>query len=935
MSTSNVTVVPLANYSTGLARFDTKIVSPPNGVIVESGDISFNAGYVVNTTAFTLPNAISGNGFSFSGWFLPVQSVAQTLLYLDMSGSAGPITVSTTDGGPTATRRFLSATYNGTTLTTTDASHAVAVGAWNFFCLMVECSGNTAAAAMSLHVNGGLYTATATGNYVSKTCNSTYLGATRSGTNQFVGKMDDIRSFMRVLRPMEISVLYMYATARNGGLTLTPRVSLTTTTQYNDIGTITGAKFTLDPSSVFSYVAIQRSPAFSSGNSVQYVSASAIQHVSGEWVWSDGPFAPAYYVPLTYSVVPYALGAPASTGTQIVIRPNVSTPFIVESISPGLGMRDTSGMVFTNGILYKVLWFGLGSSSYTITYTAPTPSYLFMLVVGAGGGGTKWAGGGGGGGGVVMKPVWVPAGSGTMTLRVSGPGYTGPNSPAGSTTVTFSDSQIPNITAWGGGSSSNGDTPNANYAGGSGGGNAVANPGGACNNIGNSYGNPGGSSYRSGSLALLAGGGGAGTVGRTPNASAYNTSGGDGIKCYLPGIRDISGIGVYGPVALGPIYWGGGGGGSFTGGDFSTSPVISQGAGGGGGVPSGRATDGYYLSTGWGGGGAAGGDWGYAGNGSSGAIAIAIPVLSAITNVKETVAPLAGNDVLSQLSSAGYAALKGAFACRLLNYNYFGPVMTLRASTDAYGHRTANFYADVCGNLGTDYLGTGTSLVAWLTAQGADTRYAYVTKWYNQGMDTSFNSATQYITTSQPIYDVSFGMINFGYRDTGGGTTAGANPNAYLILNDGALPYADSPYTYVLKHGNVTGTTYNTIVSGGSRTSASMAFSLSCNTANSGSGYSESWYNNGNLVVGNIVAANNVITAKYLGGGSANAVWLYVNNTGVSLDSNTGVRNQQTINNTIGGNAATNTSRFNGQLYYLYVTKSALSDDDRHVLEAT
>jgi hypothetical protein len=304
--------------------------------------------------------------------------------------------------------------------------------------------------------------------------------------------------------------------------------------------------------------------------------------------------------------------------------------------------------------------------------------------------------------------------------------------------------------------------------------------------------------------------------------------------------------------------------------------------------------------------------------------------------VKQAVAPLAGNDVLSQLSAAGYAALKGAFACRLLNYNYFGPVMTLRANTDLYGHRTANFYADVSGNLGTDYLGTGTSLAAWLTAQGADTRYAYVTKWYNQGMDSDFNSATQYNTSLQPIYDVCFGMMNFGYTGTAGGTTAGVNSNAFLSLNAGALPYADASYTYVLKHGNVAGTTDSTIVSGGSSASAAKAFSLSCNIGTIGSGYRETWYTNGNLVVNTSVTANNVITAKYLGGGSANAEWLYVNDTGVALNSNTGVRNQQNGNNTIGGNAAiASYSPFNGQLYYLYVTQTALSDDDRHVLEAT
>ena len=96
------------------------------------------------------------------------------------------------------------------------------------------------------------------------------------------------------------------------------------------------------------------------------------------------------------------------------------------------------------------------------------------------------------------------------------------------------------------------------------------------------------------------------------------------------------------------------------------------------------------------------------------------------------------NDVLSNdtfsgkkattLSAAAYSSVKGAFSCKLINYNYFGPIMTLRYSTDVCGNFTQNFYADVCGNMGTAYLGTGTPVRAWLSsASGANITYAYVT----------------------------------------------------------------------------------------------------------------------------------------------------------------------------------------------------------------
>ena len=128
--------------------------------------------------------------------------------------------------------------------------------------------------------------------------------------------------------------------------------------------------------------------------------------------------------------------------------------------------------------------------------------------------------------------------------------------------------------------------------------------------------------------------------------------------------------------------------------------------------------------------------------------------------------------------------------------------MTLRASTGTNGIATLNFYADTYGNMGTEYLGRGLSLKDWLALSGADSRYAFVTKWYDQGMDFSFNCATQYNTSQQPIYDVSFKLINFGYQGSGGGVVA-PQTNCVFNLPDYTFPTGDGSYTTILKNYNM------------------------------------------------------------------------------------------------------------------------------------
>jgi hypothetical protein len=337
-------------------------------------------------------------------------------------------------------------------------------------------------------------------------------------------------------------------------------------------------------------------------------------------------------------------------------------------------------------------------------------------------------------------------------------------------------------------------------------------------------------------------------------------------------------------------------------------------------------------------GGGGGGSWtGTGAAGGSGIVVIAFPTgTTAVTSNQQAVLSSAlvssnlYNAVLNNatLSSASYKAFNGAYACRLINYNYFGPTVTLRYSTDTAGAYTANFYADICGNMGTGYLGTGQSVSSWLSSNSANTTYAFVVKWYDQGMDISFNSATQYTTTTQPIYDVANGVINFGYN---GGTFGVNAPSTNYLLNlpATAFPLGDGSYTITIKHGYMNSLTNVGIWEGGATGGAAG----STNILITQSTYINDWWNGGVAAFGT-PTANNVVTVKYTTGGGTNSHMGYINGTSYVLNT-TSTRNQLSGSNFIGYSPGSASSNFNGQLYYMYINNNALSDSERQIIEAT
>ena len=646
-----------------------------------------------------------------------------------------------------------------------------------------------------------------------------------------------------------------------------------------------------------------------------------------------------------------------------------------------------TGASATNGISYNVYSFQPGTgvlpaassssqATYTINYSCANATTVYVLAVGGGGAGGGGGGGGGGAGGVVMLPINLPAGSNTISVNVGAggavPSTTSTVIPGSNTTVSFTAMPSSNIIAYGGGGSNYGFNTWSGSQSMQGGSNGGYGWSGAAytgttqyyppisNNY--NYGNQGGVSA-SNQTALGGGGGGAGTAGNagTPISATtgYPGNGGIGIQCYLPGIAQFIPSGT----PYGTYYWGGGGGAAGNTDSYSVS-VGNGGLGGGGGGTNQSPTSTIVglggsssINTGSNGtngstqggnagantGGGGGGGWaGNGGAGGSGIVVIAFPSSSVITYSQSAVLPssiVSSNMYNALLNNASLSALtyntvKAAYATRLLNYNYFGPVMTLRHSLDTLGSYTQNFYADICGNMATGYLGTGQSVTNWLTTNGANTTYAYVTKWYSQGMDISFNCATQYTIASQPIYDVSTGVINYGNTTAGYGIAA-PQTNCYLNLPNATFPVGDASFSLIFSYYNLSNTGSGTFFTAGTTGTSSANMSLFTN----GSNYYYSCWNDDYTFtpVPSNTTAKTTVTLKYAPNAGAGVSNAFVNGSAAGTASKTAVRAHATtaINNCIGYTPSAYQGYMNGSMGYLYIFNSAVTDADRNLIEAT
>lgn len=277
-----------------------------------------------------------------------------------------------------------------------------------------------------------------------------------------------------------------------------------------------------------------------------------------------------------------------------------------------------------------------------------------------------------------------------------------------------------------------------------------------------------------------------------------------------------------------------------------------------------------------------------------------------------------GNQSPCCLDGLSYAALlsaKGLYACIRLLTKWTGPVMNVRRGSD---NILMDFYADANGNLGTGFNATGASLESWLAGT-----IGYVTIWYDQsGLG---NHGTQTATGSQPAVDINGRLLNFYI----------ATNTVRFVLPDGTFPSGDGSYTIILRHGKLFALSNGNIGLFGSGTGAANSCLCSLVTAITGGSGAYRLYHYGNDVdstTGTIIDGR-VVSYTYLTGAGTNSRKIYLDGTLNIQNSPTAVRNSGTANNFIGYSESTNNNYLNGQLYYITIFASVLSNADRNIVE--
>jgi len=262
------------------------------------------------------------------------------------------------------------------------------------------------------------------------------------------------------------------------------------------------------------------------------------------------------------------------------------------------------------------------------------------------------------------------------------------------------------------------------------------------------------------------------------------------------------------------------------------------------------------------------------------------------------------NRLKQNLSASAQSAFVGAFSVYLISSTYTGPSLNIRRSTD---NATSDFYSDAQGNLGQSIGATGTSITSWLS--GAT---GYVTKWFDQS--GTGNHATQTTNGSQPSINVSSKYVDFS-----------SPGNSFFNLPNGAIPYGNSSYTFVLKHGSIPyGQTWRTFIGSGTWMTVN---GMNDFYINNNSNYYTSWY--GNDLNGGTVSSGNTVSTKYKTNVSRT---IYVNGVSAVSDAPSG-RNTNNTNNSI-GIASQRQYYLNMPLHFLYIFGTDLTDADRLIAEA-
>ena len=253
-------------------------------------------------------------------------------------------------------------------------------------------------------------------------------------------------------------------------------------------------------------------------------------------------------------------------------------------------------------------------------------------------------------------------------------------------------------------------------------------------------------------------------------------------------------------------------------------------------------------------------------------------------------------EFVGSITSDAATALVGAYSLQLLSNIYKGPTVQVRRGSD---NVTADFYADISANL---TLTTGQSLINWLA--GA---IGYISIWYDQS--GKGNHAVQKITSAQPAIDILNRYLLF------------AN-SQFFNLPDGTVPYGNSKYTVIAKHDTIGNTTGTFLASGPNFSANNSTNTFRRNT----NGYVNYWWGN-DITTASGYLRGNVVTFEY---DQVNR-YCYINNA-LQLTQASSGRSSSPLFNFIG---CANNDFFQGNLHYLYIFNTDLSDADRLKAEAS
>jgi hypothetical protein len=554
-----------------------------------------------------------------------------------------------------------------------------------------------------------------------------------------------------------------------------------------------------------------------------------------------------------------------------------------------------------------------GPGALTINLPITITANVLIVGGGGGGGGGYYGTGGGGAGMAILLTGTTFKGPGAWTLRVGTGGTGGTWTGVSGSTISATnggDTTFLNYTAYGGGlggANALGSTPAyilAGYGGcGGGGGASSASASSVAEGQPLTSGYAGGVGNRT-TVNTGGGGGGAGGAGTAAGAAAAG-NGGIGFT------TDISGTST--------VYGGGGGG---TGGTSSLWYTGTGGTGGGGAGATSRTTNGFSATYYGGGGGGSGGDvQTFAGNGYQGIIIISYAYTQPQINNYFKSGPTVNKISFSlkdvsrlfyTLSAGARMNMTGVFALKKLT-EYNGPVIDVQRQSD---NANASVYADTSGNLTV----AGSSLSSWLGASTGN-----VTKWYDQSRFG--RHAIQPDRTLQPQIDVANGRVDF--------LDSSRNVGLYTSI-PGAFSNCTS-FTVTTKHSKAT--SYNITGDHGIWGAGGYLVNYYNNSLiipSSSTTYKSYFlgadFNFGTVATGDRVTVKFTASTDPGSSPTSGTRYAYINGSLSSSVATSPWYGNGDTTEYIGRNAFTNS--FGGQLYYICMFSTSLTDGDRAIVES-